>query len=112
MFCSLAVFFVAFAVLYKILDLLIRIPRVGNYKYRYMLVSGCDSGFGNLITKRLDQLGCHVFAGCLTEKGEIELKKACSERMHAISLDVTRKESVRKALEYVTAKLPQGRGCL
>jgi NAD(P)-dependent dehydrogenase (short-subunit alcohol dehydrogenase family) len=51
-----------------------------------------------------------VFAGCFTEKGETELKKACSERLHAISLDVTSKESVRKVLEYVKAKLPQGRG--
>ena len=110
MLCSLTVYFVALAVLYKILDLLIRIPRVGNYKYRYILVTGCDTGFGNLIAKRLDQLGCHVFAGCLTEKGEIELKKVCSERMHAISLDVTRKESVRNALEHVKTSLPQGKG--
>src|SRR5688572_25449596 len=101
MFCSLAVYFFATFILYKILDRLIRIPRVGNYKNRYILVTGCDTGFGNLIAKRLDQLGCQVFAGCLTEKGETELKKACSDRLHAISLDVTRKESVGKALEYV-----------
>ena len=99
-------------ILYKIVDYLIRIPRVGNYKDRYIFVTGCDTGFGNLIAKRLDQLGCHVFAGCLTEKGETELKKICSERLHAISLDVTRNESVRKALEYVKAKLPSGRGLL
>src|SRR6218665_1391834 len=97
-------------IVYKILDHIVRIPHVGNYKYRYILVTGCDTGFGNLIAKRLDQLECHVFAGCLTEKGETELKKACSERLHVISLDVTRKESVRKALEYVEGRLPEGRG--
>jgi len=110
MLFSFAVFIVGFVILYKILDRLIRIPTVGNYADRYILVTGCDSGFGNLIAKRLDQLGCHVFAGCFTEKGETELKKVCSERLHAISLDVSSKESVRKALEYVKAKLPQGRG--
>ena len=109
-FCSLAVYIIGCFVLYKIVDYLIRIPRVANDPNRYILVTGCDTGFGNLIAKRLDQLGCHVFAGCLTEKGETELKKACSERLHAISLDVTSRESVRNALEYVTAKLPQGKG--
>ena len=112
MLCSLAVYFLPFIILYKILDRLVRIPRLGNYKDRYILVTGCDTGFGNLIAKRLDQLGCHVFAGCYTEKGETELKKSCSERLHVISLDVSSKESVRKALEIVKAKLPQGRGYL
>src|SRR6218665_727103 len=106
------VFTVIAFIVYKILDLLIRIPRVGNYPDRYILITGCDTGFGNLTAKRLDQLGCHVFAGCYTEKGETELKKACSERLHAISLDVSSKESVRRALDYVKGKLPQGRGSL
>src|SRR6218665_264726 len=107
-----AAYVVLFLIFYKIIDYLIRIPRVGNYSGRYILVTGCDTGFGNLIAKRLDQLGCHVFAGCYTEKGETELKKSCSERLHVISLDVSSKESVRKALEIVKAKLPQGRGYL
>src|SRR6218665_1778098 len=100
---------IVFFVVYKLLDRLIRIPRIGNYSDRYILVTGCDTGFGNLLAKRLDQLGCHVFAGCLTEKGETELKKVSSERLHVISLDVANQESVRKALENVKSKLPPGR---
>jgi retinol dehydrogenase-16 len=73
-------------------------------------VTGCDTGFGNLLAKRLDALGCHVFAGCLTEAGETDLKKSCSEKLLAISLDVTKPESVRKAFEIVKAKLPEGKG--
>ena len=58
-------------IIYRILDKLVRIPRIGNYGGRYILVTGCDSGFGHEITKVLDKRGCHVFAGCLTEKVNI-----------------------------------------
>jgi len=96
--------------LYKLIDHILRIPRVGNYSNRYVFVTGCDSGFGHELAKRLDALGCHVFAGCLTEKGETELSKICSERLHAVPLDVTNHHSVRKALELVTNTLPDGQG--
>lgn len=101
---------VACCVVYKVVDLLIRIPRVGDYSDRRILITGCDSGFGNLAAKRLDAIGCTVFAGCLTEKGETELRKTCSERLRTVSLDVTQKESVRKAFEYVSSKLPNDKG--
>ena len=113
MICCSLIWYVGLPfIAYKVLERLIRVPRVGSYSDRYILVTGCDTGFGNLIAKRLDQLGCHVFAGCLTEKGETELKKVCSERLHAIPLDVTRKESVHNALVYVKGKLPEARGKL
>jgi len=97
-------------IIYKILDRLVRFPQIGNYSDRYILITGCDSGFGNLIAKRLDRLGCHVFAGCLTEKGKEALEMACSERLQAFSVDVSNRESVRDALKYVMTKLPEGRG--
>lgn len=78
--------------------------------HRYILVTGCDTGFGNLLAKRLDKLGCHVFASCLTETGETELKKCSSDRMTVLSLDVSRPDSVRRALSLVKEKLPYGRG--
>jgi len=73
-------------------------------------VTGCDTGFGNLLAKRLDSLGCHVFAGCLTETGETDLKKTCSSRLHTVSLDVSKPDSVRHAFEFVKNKLPPGKG--
>jgi len=96
--------------LYKLVDYVLSIPLVGNYSNRYIFVTGCDTGFGYELAKRLDSLGCHVFAGCLTEKGETELRKTCSERLHPVSLDVTKHDSVRKAFELVTSKLPDGQG--
>lgn len=91
--------------LYKFIDHILLLPRVGNYSDRYIFVTGCDSGFGHSLVKRLDLLGCHVFAGCFTEKGETDLKKMCSERLQPVPLDVTNRDSVRRAFEMVSSKL-------
>jgi len=96
--------------IYKALDWFVRLFWIGKYDTRYILVTGCDTGFGNLLVKRLDRLGCHVFAGCLTESGETELKKSCSNNVVTLSLDVTKQERVRNALEFVKEKLPPGKG--
>ena len=55
---------------WKLLDYLIRLPTVGDYNEKYIFITGCDSGFGLHTAKKLDKMGCHVFAGCLT--GECE----------------------------------------
>ena len=84
--------------------------RICPFSPRYILVTGCDTGFGNILAKRLDALGCHVFAGCLTPVGGEELKKECSDRLKVVPLDVSNAESVKKAFEVVKAALPEGRG--
>ena len=46
------------------------------------LITGCDSGFGNALVKKLDSIGMNVFAGCLDKDGvgAIGLKNSCSDR--------------------------------
>ncbi|XP_078666583.1 retinol dehydrogenase 16-like [Branchiostoma floridae x Branchiostoma belcheri] len=66
-----------------------------------VLITGCDTGFGNLLARRLDQLGLRVFAGCLTEAGVAELRQACSERLQPIQMDVSSSDSVRQAFIVV-----------
>ncbi|XP_074550991.1 retinol dehydrogenase 7-like [Halichoeres trimaculatus] len=70
--------------------------RVTNKGDKYVYITGCDTGFGNLLAKHLDKLGFRVIAGCYTEKGEDELKKAASDRLTTLHLDVTDSESVAK----------------
>ena len=72
-------------------------------------MTGCDTGFGNILAKRLDALGCHVFAGCLTPVGGEELKKECLDRLKVVWLDVSNAEIVKKAFELVKAALPEGK---
>ncbi|CAC5413874.1 HSD17B2 [Mytilus coruscus] len=53
---------------------------VGN---KAVLVTGCDSGFGNSLVKKLDSIGMRVFATCLSlnSPGAVSLQLACSGRL-------------------------------
>ncbi|XP_034418444.1 dehydrogenase/reductase SDR family member 9 isoform X1 [Cyclopterus lumpus] len=70
--------------------------RVANKEDKYVYITGCDTGFGNLLARHMDKLGFHVIAACYTEKGEDELKKIASDRLTTFHLDVTDSESVSK----------------
>ena len=96
--------------LYVIVMWILRRFKVGNYDRKYVFITGCDTGFGNLLTKRLDKLGFHVFAGCLTQAGIKELKQNCSTNVVTVDLDVTSEESINKAREFVGKKLPRNQG--
>ncbi|XP_046902914.1 dehydrogenase/reductase SDR family member 9 [Hypomesus transpacificus] len=76
--------------------------RVPNKSQKHVLITGCDTGFGNLLARHLDKLGFCVIAACYTEKGEDELKKACSERLKTLHLDVTSQDSINKAVTFLT----------
>ena len=67
-------------VVYKILDFLIRSPRVSNLSDKHVVITGCDTGFGHLLAKKLDTLKVNVYAGCYTEVGTKSLQKDCSTR--------------------------------
>ena len=83
---------------------------IGSYGNRYVFVTGCDTGFGNLLTKKLDGLGFHVFAGCLSEKGMKQLESETSSNVTSVRLDVTNTESIQSALQVVKSKLPKDTG--
>ncbi|XP_053564126.1 retinol dehydrogenase 16 [Bombina bombina] len=80
-----------------------------NLSDKYVLITGCDSGFGNLAAKQLDRRGLRVLAACLTEKGAEELKKETSSRLQTVILDVTDSESVKSATQWVT-RILNGKG--
>ena len=64
---ALLYFCLAFAI-YKILDFVYRLPsHINDLDSRYILITGCDSGFGNAAAKRLVAMGCHVVAGCVLQ---------------------------------------------
>ncbi|XP_053313655.1 retinol dehydrogenase 16-like [Spea bombifrons] len=73
-----------------------------NLSDKYVLITGCDSGFGNLLAKQLDRHGMRVLAACLTEKGAEDLKKETSHRLQTVILDVTNSQSVSSVAKWVT----------
>lgn len=81
--------------------------RVPNREDKYVYITGCDSGFGNLLARHLDTQGFNVIAGCYTEKGEDELKKVSSDRLVTFHLDVTDSKSVSETAALIKALVGQ-----
>ncbi|XP_069066360.1 retinol dehydrogenase 7-like [Pleurodeles waltl] len=75
--------------------------RVPNLLDKYVLITGCDSGFGNKLARQLDEQGLRVLAACLTQKGAEQLKEATSQRLQTVILDVTSKMSVAAMAQWV-----------
>ncbi|XP_041363828.1 retinol dehydrogenase 7-like [Gigantopelta aegis] len=70
---------------------------------RTVVITGCDSGFGNALARKLDQTGFTVFACCLfvNEPGARQLEKESSSRLRTLQLDVTSDADVQSCLQYV-----------
>ncbi|XP_056416049.1 short-chain dehydrogenase/reductase family 9C member 7-like [Hyla sarda] len=73
-----------------------------NLTDKYVFITGCDTGFGNLLAKQLDKRGMKVLAACLTDHGAQNLKEETSSRLQTILLDVTDSKSVSSAAESVS----------
>ncbi|XP_067371686.1 retinol dehydrogenase 1 [Channa argus] len=74
---------------------------VDGLSHKYVFITGCDTGFGNLLARRLDQKGFHVIAGCLTKKGAADLASVTSPTLKTLLLNVTDSESISRAVEFV-----------
>ncbi len=79
---------------------------ISGINKKFVLVTGCDSGFGRETAIALDKLGFGVFAACLTKEGEESLEAVTSSRVFALSLDVTDSQRVKAVYERVTELLP------
>ncbi|XP_035665437.1 D-beta-hydroxybutyrate dehydrogenase, mitochondrial-like [Branchiostoma floridae] len=77
-----------------------------------VFITGCDSGFGFRLAKRLDSLGFTVFAGCLLAdsggEGSTKLRAECSSRLSTVQIDVTDDGQVQAAVLQVKDRLPAG----
>lgn len=74
---------------------------VRDLSEKYVFITGCDSGFGNLLARKLVDRGMRVLAACLTEEGAQKLQRDASYQLHTIILDVTKTESIRAAAQWV-----------
>ncbi|NXQ53087.1 RDH7 dehydrogenase, partial [Anthoscopus minutus] len=69
---------------------------------KHVFITGCDSGFGNLLARRLARRGYRVLAACLTPQGAESLRgDSAGGHLRTTLLDVTRSDSIRRAAEWV-----------
>ncbi|XP_077978729.1 17-beta-hydroxysteroid dehydrogenase type 6-like [Glandiceps talaboti] len=107
---SIAIGLVAVCVLYKVIDWLLRLPTVDNIQSKYVLITGCDTGFGNKLAKDLDKRAFHVIAACLTKKGAEDLDEVASYRLKTLIMDVSKSESVKEGFNAVKKIIPKDKG--
>ncbi|XP_049640024.1 retinol dehydrogenase 16-like [Suncus etruscus] len=89
------------AVLYHLVHWYRKSQVVNQLQDKYVFITGCDSGFGNLLAKQLDLRGFRVLAACLTEKGAKMLQEQTSDKLDTVILDVTKSESIAAATQWV-----------
>ncbi|NXQ34650.1 RDH16 dehydrogenase, partial [Alaudala cheleensis] len=78
------------------------VPRLSE---KHVLITGCDSGFGNLLARQLDGRGLRVLAACLTEAGAAQLRAATSSRLQTVLLDVTSSKSIADVTAWVRERV-------
>ncbi|XP_060580958.1 17-beta-hydroxysteroid dehydrogenase type 6-like [Ruditapes philippinarum] len=93
-----------------ILEWFVRKLKIDNFDKRFVLVTGCDSGFGLELAKKLDKMGFNVFACCLTKSAVEKFNETSSSKLKAIEMDVTKDASIEKTMEIVKRRLPNGKG--
>ncbi|XP_061182788.1 retinol dehydrogenase 7-like [Saccostrea echinata] len=73
---------------------------VGN---KAVLVTGCDSGFGHAVVRKLDSIGMRVYAACLDANGPgaISLRNNCSDSVQILQLDVTNKKEMESVVSFI-----------
>ncbi|KAI3356219.1 hypothetical protein L3Q82_017468 [Scortum barcoo] len=79
--------------------------KLDGFDQKHVFITGCDSGFGNLLARQLDGRGFQVTAACLTEKGAADLAAAASPRLKTLLLNVTDSASIRRAVEFVSKEV-------
>ncbi|CAO2582004.1 Retinol dehydrogenase 16 [Lemmus lemmus] len=98
-------YLVALVGLWTLLRLIRERQVVSHLQDKHVFITGCDSGFGNLLARQLDRRGMRVLAACLTEKGAEELRNKASDRLETVILDVTKTESIVAATQWVKERV-------
>lgn len=90
-------------VLYELYQYFFPAPLV-DPEGKYVLISGCDSGFGNGLAVELDRQGFHVLAAVYDQQNQAKVQDQLSSRATVFPLDVTRKQDIESALKLVKQK--------
>ncbi|CAF1090162.1 unnamed protein product [Adineta steineri] len=101
------IFIIAFVLLlyitYRLYQHFFPAPDI-NPQGKYVLISGCDTGFGNALAIELDKQGFNVFAGIYSNNSKATLTSQLSSRATVFVLDITQQQDIDKAYEMIKGK--------
>jgi 11-cis-retinol dehydrogenase len=75
-----------------------------NPNDKYVLISGCDTGFGHELSIQLDQQGFNVLAGVYVPNNIDILKNKLSSKASVFRLDITKQDDIDVAFELIQKK--------
>jgi len=101
----LVISLVVLYVFYSLIRNNLKIKTSGKSSFYVVFIIGCDTGFGNLIVKKLSKLNCEVIAGCYTQSGLTEFNEM---GIRTVRIDVTSKESINIAYDQLMKWYPDG----
>ncbi|CAF1558980.1 unnamed protein product, partial [Rotaria sordida] len=96
-------FVIVFYIFYRLYQHFFPTPNI-NPNGKYVLISGCDSGFGHALAIELDKQGFNVLAGVLVPDNVTSLKENLSSRATVFCLDITKEEDIDAAFVLVNEK--------
>jgi NAD(P)-dependent dehydrogenase (short-subunit alcohol dehydrogenase family) len=94
---------IIFYVSYRLYQRFYPSPNI-NPHGKYVLISGCDSGFGHGLAIELDKQGFNVLAGVFTENSVTSLKNELSPKATVFRLDITKQEDIDATFDLVKDK--------
>ena len=101
--CLLISFIILAYVSYRLFQRFFPTPNI-NPNGKYVLISGCDSGFGHGLAIDLDQQGFNVLAGVFVPDNITILKNTLSSKATVFHLDITKQEDIDAAFDLVKDK--------
>ncbi|XP_028640106.1 retinol dehydrogenase 16-like [Grammomys surdaster] len=99
------IYLVALVCLWTIFRLLRERQVVDHLHDKYVFITGCGSGFGNLLARQLDRRGMRVLAACRKEEAAERLRSETSDRLETVILDVSNTESIVAATQWVKERV-------
>ncbi|CAF1593373.1 unnamed protein product [Rotaria sp. Silwood1] len=103
MLCLLIGFIIILYIFYRLYQHFFPTPNI-NPNGKYVLISGCDSGFGHGLAIELDKQGFNVLAGVYISDNVASLKEKLSSKATVFRLDITKQEDIDSAFELVNKK--------
>ncbi len=71
---------------------------------KYVLITGCDTGFGHTLAIELDKQGFNIFASVYNEENQTLLKDKLSSRATVFCLDITQSAQIDAAYKLIKEK--------
>lgn len=103
MFVTIGIVLLVAYISYRLYQYLYPAPDV-QPNGKYVLITGCDSGFGHALALELDQQGFHVFAAIYNPDNQTSLQQQLSSRATVLCLDITQPAQIEAAYQLVRSK--------